>query len=221
MKVPKITYHDVSRETFRLVDELFQRNRVSLETYISRLQWWNKSFNLISRNITKDVVREHVRHSLLPTILPGFKCSQVILDAGTGGGLPGIPIAICFSDKKIILNDVSHKKTTILDHLKRELHLNNTHIANYPLSQYIITDDSAECIVSKHAFKTDEILKDIKNGNWKTLIMFKGNDFIDEISDISYPVSIECHCLETGTKIPFYRGKVMLNIQRIWLRNEE
>lgn len=213
-----VTYQNVSRETFQKIDALYQRFAPALEDYISRLLWWNKSINLISRSTSIQLVREHVRHSLFPTILENLEKSKMIIDAGSGGGLPGIPLSVCYSNKKIVLNDISSKKTSVLSHLKRELNLENCHISNYPISECALRDPHADCIVSKHAFKLPDILKDTENSRWKCLILLKGNDFADELDKIPYPVSIECHRLETGTTLPFYRGKVMLNIQRI---NEE
>lgn len=209
-----VTYQNVSRETFQKVDGLFNRFAHSLEAYIERLIWWNKSVNLVSRNASIELVREHVRHSLIPALSVEFQKSHIVIDAGSGGGLPGIPLSLCYTDKKVILNDVSGKKTSALSHLKRELNLANCSIAHYPISEYPSMDPQVDCIVSKHAFKLPDLLNDLQNGRWKSLIMLKGEDFEDELNNIPYPVSIDCHRLETGTKLPFYRGKVMLNIQR-------
>lgn len=215
-----VTYQNVSRETFQKIDEIYKRFAPVLENYISRLIWWNKSVNLVSRNVPIELVREHVRHSLFPALLENFHKSHIVIDAGTGGGLPGIPLSLCYGDKKMILNDVSGKKTLVLSRLKRELNLVNCTVGNYPISEYTSQDPQAECIVSKHAFKLPDLFNDIQDGRWKSLIMLKGEDFKDELENIPYPVSIECHRLETGTTLPFYRGKVMLNIQRIVVNEE-
>lgn len=215
MPNPTLSYHNVSRETFHEIDELFDQFHPVLEAYVIRLIWWNRSLNLVSRNTSPELVREHVRHSLFPAILPEFHQSQKILDAGSGGGLPGIPLALCFNEKKFLLNDISSKKTTVLSHLKRELGIRNSEIVNYPISEYSSTNPEIDYIVSKHAFKLPDILNDIHDGNWKNLIMLKGNDFKQELTEIPYPVNVECFKLETGTDNPFYRGKVMLNIHRI------
>ena len=211
----KIKYHDVSRETFDAVNELFDQFHPVLESYIQRLLWWNQTVNLVSRNATIDSIRDHVMHSLFPALLPGFQNSNVILDAGSGGGLPGIPLALGFFEKTVVLNDISSKKTGVLSHLKRELRISKVVIANYPLKEYSLAHPDVKCIVSKHAFKLIDILYDIKDGNWDTLIMLKGDDFKTELEDIPYPVMIDCYRLESATTHPFYQGKVMLNIQRM------
>ena len=215
MPNPILTYHNVSRETFRKIDELFDQFHPVLEAYLLRLMWWNRSINLVSRNSALELVREHIRHSLFPALLKEFTHSRTVLDAGSGGGLPGIPLALCFRDKKIILNDISSKKTTVLSHLERELNITNCHVVNYPISEYPIKNPEVDCIISKHAFKLPDLLDDIKGGSWKSLIMLKGDDFREELSDIPYPVSVECLELGTATDHSFYQGKVMLNIHRI------
>lgn len=215
MPKPDVAYRNVSRETFRVIDGLISKFYPVLEEYASRLLWWNGTVNLISRNAAKELVHEHIRHSLFPSFLSEFHQSNIVLDAGSGGGLPGIPLALCHPDKKIILNDISQKKTTVLNHLKRELHIQNVSIVNDPLLRYPINNPEVQCIVSKHAFKIPDILSDISNGSWETLIMLKGEDFSGELSNIPYPVSIDCYPLDNGTKLPFYRGKMMLKIQRV------
>ncbi len=215
MPNPILSYHNVSRETFQKIDVLIDQFHPVLEAYILRLMWWNRSVNLVSRNVTLQILREHVRHSLFPSLLTEFTQSQIILDAGSGGGLPGIPLTLCFDDKKIFLNDISSKKTTVLSHLKRELGITNSYIVNYPISEYPIRNPGVDCIVSKHAFKLPDLLMDIHSGNWKSLILLKGDDFRKELKNIPYPVSVECFELGAGTDHPFYQGKVMLNIHRI------
>ena len=215
MPNPVISYHNVSRETFQKIDGLFDQFRPVLESYIQRLIWWNRSLNLVSRNAGPEIVREHVRHSLFPTLLREFIQSHTVLDAGSGGGLPGIPLALCFNEKKFLLNDISGKKTTALSHLKRELGIANSEIVNYPILSYCSKNPDVDCIVSKHAFKLPDLLNDIYSGKWKSLIMLKGDDFSKELLNIPYPITLECFKLETGTNNPFYKGKVMLKIHRI------
>jgi len=211
----EIYYHDVSRETFHEIDKLFDQYRTVLEAYIQRLLWWNRTVNLVSRNASADLIQHHVRHSLLLVILSGFQTADIILDAGSGGGLPGIPLAFCFPNKKFILNDISSKKTRVLNQLKRELGIKNIGISNYPLKDYTSKEPHVDCIISKHEFKLGDILSDVDNGGWDNVMLLKGDDFIQEINQISYPVSIDCYKLESGTDLSFYKGKVMLNIQRI------
>lgn len=215
MSDTETNYHNVSRETFHEIDKLFDRYRTVLEVYIQHLLWWNRTVNLVSRNASVELVQQHVRHSLLLQVFSGFKSADIILDAGTGGGLPGIPLALCFPDKKFILNDISSKKTMVLNHIKRDLRIKNVTISNYPLKEYPSKESQVDCIISKHAFKLGDILDDVNNGSWDNVMMLKGEDFKTEISQISYPVSIDCYRLESGTDLTFYKGKVMLNIQRI------
>ena len=211
----QISYRNVSRETFRAINELSEKNGEYLDRYISRLLWWNKTVNLVSRNATVESVRNHVNHSLFPSILPTFTESGVVLDAGSGGGLPGFPLAICFPEKKVVLNDISSKKTTVLSRLKSELNVVNASISSESVDGFIASNPNIDCIVSKHAFKISDILNKASCGNWSHIVLLKGDDFKNELSDIPYPVTIDTYPLGDGTDLSFYTGKMMLDIQRI------
>ncbi|MDZ7691898.1 MAG: RsmG family class I SAM-dependent methyltransferase [Balneolaceae bacterium] len=110
MEHHQITRQNVPRETFSRVDEFIEKNRDKLETYLDALFWWNNRVNLISRDVSRETAWEHIRHSLVISGFVNFKDAEHIVDAGTGGGLPGVPLAIAHPEKRYYLNDIVSKK---------------------------------------------------------------------------------------------------------------
>lgn len=90
--------------------------------YIALLQKWNRVYNLTAIREPEDMLCHHLLDSL--AVLPWVSTGRLI-DVGTGGGLPGIPLAIARPDLQITLLDSNHKKTTFLRQVCIELGLVN------------------------------------------------------------------------------------------------
>lgn len=101
--------------------------------YLLLLEKWNKTYNLSAVRVVEQMVSRHLLDSL--TVLPYIK-SNNILDVGTGGGLPGIPLAIIFPEKKITLLDSNGKKTRFLFQVVTELKLKNVSVQNIRVEKF-------------------------------------------------------------------------------------
>lgn len=94
----------------------------SLLAYVRLLERWNRTYNLTAIRDPKEMVVRHILDSL--AVLPWVGAGQ-LLDAGTGGGLPGVPLAIARPELAVTLLDSAGKKIRFLNHVKRELGLAN------------------------------------------------------------------------------------------------
>lgn len=93
-----------------------------LLSYLALLGKWNKVYNLTAIREPERMLSQHLLDSL--AVLPYIN-GENILDVGSGGGLPGIPLAIALPEKSFVLLDSSHKKTTFLKQAAIELKLPN------------------------------------------------------------------------------------------------
>ncbi len=91
---------------------------------------WNNKINVISRKDIDELYERHVLHSLAIAKVIQFKPNTDILDVGTGGGFPGIPLAIMFSDCNFILVDSIGKKTQVVSAVVDALGLKNVKVMN-------------------------------------------------------------------------------------------
>lgn len=104
-----------------------------LMSYLTLLQKWNKVYNLTAIRDPKEMLIKHLLDSL--AVVPHIEGHRII-DVGTGGGVPGIPLAICFPEKQIDLLDSNSKKTRFLIQAKAELDLKNTQVIHSRVEEY-------------------------------------------------------------------------------------
>lgn len=201
---------DVSRETSEKMNQLMLIHKHQLTDYARRLLRWNDKINVISRNTTEDELMNHIRHSLYLSEYIAAE-NHHIIDAGSGGGLPGIPLGIIYSDKKIHLIDVVAKKMLLTDAVRREMGLMNINSKHISISDF---DPPANSIlVSKHAFKIADLLNMISGRNYESILMLKGDDYMEELKNIEKPVKIEVYRIDAVEKAPFFHGKCIVKIE--------
>ncbi|MEA1898699.1 MAG: 16S rRNA (guanine(527)-N(7))-methyltransferase RsmG [Bacteroidota bacterium] len=91
----------------------------------SLYNYWNERVNLISRKDIGNLYEHHVLHSLAIGAFYSFKLGQKVMDVGTGGGFPGIPLAILFPDTHFYLIDSIAKKIRVVNEISHSLNLEN------------------------------------------------------------------------------------------------
>ena len=108
-------------------------NQDKLLHYLRLLQKWNKAYNLTAITEFDKMISYHLLDSL--SISP-YLTGKNIVDVGSGAGLPGIPLAIYFPDKKFTLIDSVGKKTRFISCVMRELALQNVEVVNGRAEEY-------------------------------------------------------------------------------------
>ena len=209
----QIAYSFLSTEELKTMDALLIRNKLQLENYIDLLLWWNQKLNLISRNVSRETIMEHIRHSLLISCSHYFKLYSTIIDAGTGGGLPGIPLAICFPKKKFLLNDITEKKIIAVKNIVHKLKLKNTTMLCKGIQNIELS--SEKMVITKHAFKVDELIQFFWKKNWETILFLKGSfEAEKEIKKCTQPLCAKIIHLDQALDSKFYEGKAIIEVKR-------
>lgn len=101
--------------------------------YVRLFEKWNKAYNLSAVRDIEQMVDRHLLDSL--SVVPWITATHLI-DVGTGGGLPGIPLAIAFPDKQWTLLDSNGKKTRFLTEVKHRLNLHNVTVINSRVEKF-------------------------------------------------------------------------------------
>ncbi|MCH8523204.1 MAG: 16S rRNA (guanine(527)-N(7))-methyltransferase RsmG [Balneolales bacterium] len=212
MSKAKVIRQNVSRETFDKVASIYEANRDRFKFYADKLIWWNKKVNLISRNATTSDLINHIKHSLY---IASFINSDIeeIVDAGTGGGLPGIPLAIINPERRFVLVDVVQKKILAIDAIKRDLGLKNTRCVHRSIGDH--TPGTRSILVSKHAFKLGDLIELTKSWKYDYMVLLKGSDYVDELENIDESFEITSYDISAVEKDSFFAGKYVLVIKRV------
>lgn len=107
--------------TGRYSDEVMEK----LMGYMHGIISWNEKINLTNLTEEDEFIEKHYIDSLLLWNSESFKKADKIIDVGTGGGFPGVPLAILYPEKEFVLLDSLKKRLNIIDSLTHELGINN------------------------------------------------------------------------------------------------
>ncbi len=157
---------------------------------------WNEKINVISRKDIDNLYVNHILHSLAIAKFLMPVDGSTFLDMGTGGGFPGIPLAILFPECKFHLIDRIGKKIKVASSIAEEIGLTNVTFQH---------GDIAECrsqydfVISRAVMRLDDLLPLIKknissvqkNAFPNGLICLKGGDLQDEMKKVKSPILIE------------------------------
>ena len=169
----------------------------NLLQYLSLLNKWNKVYNLTAVHDPLQMVTLHLLDSL--SVLPHIQARN-LLDVGSGGGLPGIVLAICLPQLKVTTIDTVQKKTIFMRQVKGELGLNNLEVVHARVENYQ-PSKKFEAIISR-AFSdialfvklTEYLLA--QNGKW---LAMKGQVPHEELTSLAIKVN---HAIKIKNIVP-------------------
>ncbi len=149
---------------------------------------WNAKINVISRKDIDELYTKHVLHSLAIAKIQPFEAGSYVLDVGTGGGFPGIPLAILFPETRFYLIDVILKKINVVKAVMEALELKNVKAEQIRASE---VKGDYDFIVSRAvtnmpdfvSWIKDKIKKQNKHNLTNGILYLKGGDLTEELKD--------------------------------------
>lgn len=178
--------------------------------YLAHLLEWNKVINLTGIIEPKEIIIKHFIDSLVALAATSFSCNSLVLDVGSGGGFPGIPLKIVRSDIRLILVEPAQKKCSFLNSVIGLLQLRDVSTFNGTIEQYAKQPfPHAIDTVVVRALKYEDIKKHLP-----ALITSKGKVVLYRTSAIEKQnIGNGFHLLnETALMLPQESGKRVITV---------
>ncbi len=149
---------------------------------------WNLKINVVSRKDIDELYLRHVLHSLGIAKVMKFKPNTRVIDVGTGGGFPGVPLAILFPETQFHLVDSIGKKIKVVNEVVAGLELKNVKTSNCRVEEI---KDTYDFIVSRavaqmetfHYWVKGKVHKNHKHELKNGILYLKGGDLSEELKD--------------------------------------
>lgn len=177
-------------------------------------QDWNAKINVISRKDIDELYTKHVLHSLAIAKIQPFEPGTYILDVGTGGGFPGIPLAILFPETRFYLIDVIAKKIKVVLAVADELGLKNVkaeqmRAENVKGDYDFIVSRAVTNMPDFVSWIKDKIKKQNKHQLSNGILYLKGGDLTEELKD--FPKATE-YSIADFFKDEFFETKKVVHL---------
>ena len=184
---------------------------------------WNAKINVISRKDIDALYDHHILHSLAiarylltdADLLDKFRTADV-LDLGTGGGFPGIPLAILFPEARFVLCDSVGKKTIVAQSVASALDLQNVQVVNARAES--LTQPFG-FVVSRAVASLPDFYPWVKGKFTDGILYLKGGDVVEEIAEVMARHrlrrgSVRTWPISSWLRDPYYDGKLVIHIEK-------
>ena len=180
---------------------------------------WNAKINVISRKDIENLYVNHVLHSLAICKIIRFKEGSKVLDLGTGGGFPGIPLAIMFPETQFLLVDSINKKLNVVREIADVIGLQNVEVRHTRVED--IKREKFDFVVTRAVATIDKLkswtqniyqlkhINSIPNG----LLALKGSNISDELKLLSKGNYYEMTPISKYFSEPYFEEKSILYLQ--------
>ena len=173
--------------------EITERQREQFAALLPMYEEWNAQINVISRKDMELFYEHHVLHSLAIAKVMPFAPMSEVLDVGTGGGFPGVPLAIMFPDARFTLIDSIGKKIKVVGDVIDRIGLTNTKAMQIRAEQL---DGEYDIVVSRAVTTLGEFVPWVKKKISKTqynqlhngILYLKGGDLKNELFTFRHKV---------------------------------
>jgi 16S rRNA (guanine527-N7)-methyltransferase len=210
------------QQLYAYFDSLSEAQKQQFLALPQLYQSWNEKINLISRQDMDNLVERHILHALAIAKCISFKPETKVLDLGTGGGFPGIPLSILFPEVEFLLIDGTGKKIAVVQDIIQHLQLNNVK-AFQARAEDLGMPKKFDFVVSRAVAPLDKLLQwsrpllsqKHKNAYPNGLFALKGGDLKAEIQALPGKGSAYTECIPISSffKEAFFKEKWVVYVQ--------
>jgi 16S rRNA (guanine527-N7)-methyltransferase len=200
----------------RYFPDLTEKQQKQFKLLKGLYQEWNAQINVISRKDEDDFYLHHVLHSLAISKIINFHSGTRVLDIGTGGGFPGIPLAILFPDTQFVLVDSIGKKIKVVNGITESLGLTNVQgiherVEKIPGQFDFILSRAVAPLADLLFWTKDKLNPENNNELSNGWICLKGGDLTDELSKIKK--HIRSYSISDWFDEPFFETKKIIYVR--------
>lgn len=196
--------------------DLTEKQLVQFEKLTNCFKDWNSKINLVSRKDIDEFTTRHLLHSLAIAKAMKFAPGSKVLDVGTGGGLPGLPLAILYPDVEFTLCDSIGKKIMVVNDLIKEVGIDNA--KGYHLRAQQIPG-KFDFIVSRAVTRMNKFLPWIEGkiskrciNPWPNGVLYlKGGDLTAELSEVNHATDV--HPISEWFSEEFFETKSVVYVK--------
>lgn len=198
---------------FPELTELQRRQFAALEALYVRL---NAQINVISRKDMAGFYLHHVLHSLAIAKVLSFNAGAKVLDVGTGGGFPGIPLAILFPETHFTLVDSIGKKIKVVEEVCAALELTNVKAIHGRAEEIkgqfdFVVSRAVTRMAPFYGWVSDKFLGNSRHTLPNGILYLKGGDLMDELDEAKRPYRV--YPIPRFFNDPFFETKVVVYVQ--------
>jgi 16S rRNA (guanine527-N7)-methyltransferase len=169
--------------------DLEEETWTKLKEYTYLLREWNAKINLVSRKDTDRLEIKHLAHCLTITKFLRLMPKARLLDVGTGGGLPGIPLAICYPEARFTLMDSIGKKVMVVEDMVKRLDLQNAEVIRARVEELprkksydFVIGRAVTALPTFFGWVQNKIAKGAKHSPANGILYLKGGDYTEELN---------------------------------------
>jgi 16S rRNA (guanine527-N7)-methyltransferase len=204
---------------FDYFPELSERQREQFRALDGLYRDWNAKINVISRKDIDNLYVHHVLHSLAIAKVIPFRAGTQVLDLGTGGGFPGIPLAILFPQVNFHLIDGTAKKIRVCQEVIEALELGNVSAKQQRAEE--IRRPAYEFVVTRAVAKIDQLAQwsmrlispKQRNALPNGILALKGKGLKDELATLPKRAYVEEYPIDRWFREPFFAEKEVMYLQ--------